>query len=223
MQKTTKKTEKTEKIGKIEIIGQDGKKIQDLELNPKIFDGYVNIPLLHEAVVMYNANKRLGTQSAKTRAEVSGGGKKPWRQKGTGRARAGSTRSPLWRHGGVIFAPKPRNYYYRMPKKAILEALRCALNDKINEKKLVMLEKIEISSCKTKDFVSILNKINAGADSGRILLVTGSTSDNLKLASGNIRNINVITGANVNAHLILLADKVIMEKEAFLNIEKRLK
>ncbi len=212
----------TANIETLDVINQEGKKVSDLKINHKVFDGTVNKPLLHEVLVMYRANLRLGTADTKTRDEVRGGGRKPWRQKGTGRARAGSIRSPLWRGGGIIFGPHPRSYYYRMPKKAVKRALRCVINDKINEKKIIVLEKLELASHKTKDLVSVLNKLKFKTDDGKMLIIVNSMDDKLKKASGNLKKVAVITPDNVNAHNAILADKILIEKDAFTKIEERL-
>ena len=206
----------------LDVINQEGKKIADLKLNQKLFDGTVNQPLVHEAVLMYQANLRVGSANTKTRAEVRGGGRKPWRQKGTGRARAGSIRSPLWRGGGVTFGPRPRDYYYRLPKKALKGALRSVINDKINEKKITILESLELASHKTKDFISILKKLKLHFDKERVLVVVNSIDEKLKKASNNLKKVDAVNGSDVNAYKVILADKVLAEKSAFLKIEKRL-
>jgi large subunit ribosomal protein L4 len=216
-------TQAPDKIKTLDILTQDGKKANSIELNQKLFDGSVNQALLHEAIVMYQANARTGNASAKTRAEVRGGGKKPWRQKGTGRARAGSIRSPLWRGGGVIFAPKPRDYYYRLPKKALKGALRSALNDKINENGIIILDKIELASHKTKDLLNILKGLKLSVGNQRVLLIAVSITDNLRRASNNLRKVCVMRSSDVNAQDIILAKKIIVEKKAFLDLEKRIK
>jgi len=206
----------------LDVINQEGKKVSDLKINQKVFNGSVNQAMIHEVLVMYRANLRLGTADTKTRDEVRGGGKKPWRQKGTGRARVGSIRSPLWRHGGVIFGPHPRSYYYRLPKKVVKAALRDVINDKINEKKLTVVETLELASHKTKDFIKILNKLKIKVDEGKILVVVNSIDGKLKKAAGNLKKVLVITPDNVNAHNAILADKMLIEKDAFKKIEERL-
>ena len=206
----------------LDVINQEGKKIADLKLNQKLFDGTVNQPLVHEAVLMYQANRRIGSANTKTRGEVRGGGKKPWRQKGTGRARAGSIRSPIWRGGGVTFGPRPRDYYYRLPKKALKGALRSVINDKINEKKITILESLELTSHKTRDFIGILKKLKLHLDKERVLIVVNSIDEKLKKASNNLKKVDAVSSSDVNAYKVILADKVLAEKAAFLKIEKRL-
>ena len=206
----------------LNVINQEGKKISDIKLNQKLFDGSVNQPLVHETALMYQANVRAGSANTKARAEVRGGGRKPWRQKGTGRARAGSIRSPLWRGGGVTFGPKPRDYYRRLPKKALKEALRSALNDKINENKIIILDKIELASHKTKGFADILKKLKLDFDKERLLLVVDSVNEKLKKASNNLKKVAVLRGCDVNAYRVILAEKILIERIAFANLEKRL-
>ena len=206
----------------LNVINQEGKKISDIKLNQKLFDGSVNQPLVHETALMYQANVRVGSANTKARAEVRGGGRKPWRQKGTGRARAGSIRSPLWRGGGVTFGPKPRDYYRRLPKKALKQALRSALNDKINENKIIILDKIELASHKTKGFADILKKLKLDFDKERLLLVVDSANEKLKKASNNLKKVAVLRGCDVNAYRVILAEKILIERTAFTNLEKRL-
>jgi len=206
----------------LNVINQEGKKISDIKLNQKLFDGSVNQPLVHETALMYQANVRAGSANTKARAEVRGGGRKPWKQKGTGRARAGSIRSPLWRGGGVTFGPKPRDYYRRLPKKALKGALRSALNDKINENKIIILDKIELASHKTKGFADILKKLKLDFDKERLLLVVDSVNEKLKKASNNLKKVAVLRGCDVNAYRVILAEKILIERTAFTNLEKRL-
>lgn len=206
----------------LDLVNIEGKKVADLKLNQKLFDGSVNKQLLHEAVLMYQANLRQGTASTKKRNEVRGGGKKPWRQKGTGRARAGSIRSPLWRGGGIIFGPKPRDFYYRLPKETLRGALRSALNDKLNDKRITVLEKIEPASHKTKDFLDILKKLKVNFDKERLLVIVTSIDEKLKKASNNLKKVELLRGCDVNAYRVILAGRILVEKEAFESLEKRL-
>ncbi len=206
----------------LDIINQEGKRIGNIKLNQKLFDGSVNQPLVHETALMYQTNVRAGSANTKARAEVRGGGRKPWRQKGTGRARAGSIRSPLWRGGGITFGPKPKDYYYRLPAKALKQALRSALNDKINENKIIILDKIELASHKTKGFTDILKKLKLDFDKERLLLVVDSVNEKLKKASNNLKKVAVLRGCDVNAYRVILAEKILIERSAFTNLEKRL-
>lgn len=211
---------KAENITKIPVYGLDGKVVDQLELDTKVFDGKVNKVLLYEANRMYLANKRQGTVSAKTRAEVSGGGPKPWKQKGTGRARVGSTRNPVWRHGGVTFAPKPRDFYYSMPKKAVKGALVSCLNARILEKAVKAVVKIELPQPKTKQFKAILDNLKL---SGKILVIVDKLSPEVKRSSGNLKNVDLKEGRNINARDVLLKENLLIEKEAFQKLTERLK
>ncbi len=182
---------------------------------PAIFSTKVNIPLLHEVVTAYLANRRKGCASTKTRGEVSGGGRKPWRQKGTGRARAGSIRSPLWRHGGIVFGPKPRDYRQDLPKKKLKKALACALAAKADVIKV--LENLEIVEPKTKKIIEILKKI--GINSEETVFVLEKIEDNLRLASRNITYLNLVERRNLNAYDVLNCKNLIFTLEALKNYE----
>jgi large subunit ribosomal protein L4 len=168
--------------------------------------------LLHEAVVNFLANQRQGTHATKTRGLVSGGGKKPWRQKHTGRARAGSIRSPLWRGGGVVFGPQPRDYYYSMPKKARRLALYAALSRKIADDEVIVLDKLEIQEPKTKKMVEILNNLGVAGES--LLVVVNGVDRNVILSSRNIPAVRVMTAEDLHAYDVLSASRVLMTKAA---------
>jgi large subunit ribosomal protein L4 len=169
---------------------------------------------------MYEARKRSGTASAKTRSEVRGGGQKPWRQKGTGRARVGSTRNPIWKHGGVAFPPKPRDYGYSMPKKALRKALLSSMNARLLEQNLKATVKLEVKEPKTKYFEDILSKLGVTASA---LIVVDGLTDEIKRASRNIKRITVKGPGSVNARDILLKDMLLIEKDAFTKVVERLK
>lgn len=211
---------KEETSTKIPVYGLDGKVVDHLQLDGKVFDGKVNKVLLYEVNRMYLANKRQGTVSAKTRAEVSGGGSKPWKQKGTGRARVGSTRNPVWRHGGVTFAPKPRDFYYSMPKKAVKGALVSSLNARILEKTVKAIVKIEMPQPKTKQFKAILDNLKMN---GKILVIVDKISPEVMRSSRNIKNLDLMEGRNINARDVLLKDNLLIEKVAFEKLAERLK
>lgn len=174
---------------KLSVYGLDGKVVGDIQLDEKLFDGTVNKVLLYEVNKMYEANRRQGTHSTKRRSEVAGGGKKPWKQKGTGRARVGSIRSPLWRHGGSIFGPKPRDYSFSMPKKAMRKALLSSLNLRLTENAIKAMVPLTLKEAKTKNFVTILNNVKA---EGKILVVVDKTSDSLLKASRNLKRVNLL-------------------------------
>lgn len=204
----------------LSIYGIDGKVHGTVELDKELFDGTVNKTLLYQTNKMYEANLRHGNASTKNRAEVSGGGIKPWRQKGTGRARAGSTRSPLWRHGGIIFGPRPRSYNFTVPKKIVRGALVSVLNARIAENMLKGVVKLDIKEGKTKEFASILNNLKI---KGKALIVVDKNSDNVKRATRNIKTVTLKEADNINARDVLLNPNIIIEKEAIDRLAARLK
>lgn len=203
----------------VEVINQTGAKLEKLELPAAIFGVKVNPSLLHEVVRMYQANKRRGTASTKGRGEVSGSGRKPWRQKGTGRARVGSIRSPLWRKGGIIFGPKPRDYSYALPRKKLKLALSQALSDKLNNGELMVADKIEVANPRTKEMARIIKDLNLGE---KVLLVVAGADEKLKRASRNIPSLGLTTALDLNAYQVLWHHKVILTKEALAGLEQRL-
>jgi large subunit ribosomal protein L4 len=175
---------------------------------------------VHDTIVAYNANQRHGTASTKQISEVHGSGKKPWRQKGTGRARAGSFASPLWRGGGVVFGPKPRDYSIKVPKKVKALALRKALSERLLAGDVVVVDELKLGSHKTKEFVGVLDRI---APSGTTLLVIEKTDDNLKLASRNVPDVQVEQADSVNTYELLRFDKIVATKAAFEKLQGRLR
>jgi len=209
-----KKAKPQKKTANKEIINE---KIEGL--NPGVFDGKVNKAVLYQAVKMYEANQRQGNASTKTRAVVSGGGRKPWAQKHTGRARAGSIRSPLWKGGGTIFGPHPRDYSYTLPQNIRREALRSSLNSKYNEKDIVVLDEVRVDNPKTKEFKKVLdvNKLNEKA-----LFVLDKIDNNLKLASRNLKNVTLKRADDLNALDVLHTKKLVLTKSALLILEKKL-
>lgn len=217
----TKKTKK-ENEGKLvlPVIDIFGKEVENLELNPKIFDGRISMGSIYRTIHNYLANQRSGTASTKTRGEVSGGGKKPWRQKGTGRARVGSIRSPLWRHGGTIFGPHPRDFSYSLPTKIKKLALKSALNSFVLNKNIVILNALVLENYKTKTFTQILKKIKL---KDKITLVVNSFDENIKLSVRNIPNVELVESRNLNAYDILRSKKLLITKDAFHTVMERLK
>lgn len=195
-----------------EVVGKD-------ELSKEIFEGTVNEALLHQAVVNYLANRRRGTAKTKTRSEVSGSGAKPWRQKGTGRARAGSNTSPLWRRGGTVFGPKPRDYSYSLPKKARRSALLSALSSKFKDDKITVLDKLSLDRIKTKDMAAILRSLKA---ENRSLLVLDNSDDKIKKSSCNIANFHLRAPLSLNTYDVLSHEKILITKEALSRLEERL-
>lgn len=198
----------------------NGKVVENIQLDKKLFDGRVNTVLLYEVKKMYEANVRSGNASTKTRADVSGGGSKPWRQKGTGRARVGSSRNPVWRHGGVAFGPKPRDFRYSMPKKAMRSALLSSLNARLSEEMIKAIVKIEISEPKTKEAKGILEALKV---EGKILVVVDTLNDSVRRSFKNLPKANLKEGRNINARDVLLNDTLIVEKEALEKLAERLK
>ena len=210
-----------EKINnRLPVYDLEGKVVDNILLDEELFDGKVNKALLYEAKKMYENNRRRGTASTKTRAAVSGGGVKPWRQKGTGRARVGSSRNPLWRHGGTIFGPHPRNFGYSMPKKAARKALLSSLNARLSEQMIKAVVTMEFAEPKTKVSRGVLDKLNVD---GKALVVVNMFSDNVKLSFRNLSGIRLMEGRNLNARDILLHDHIVIEKEAFEKLIERLR
>lgn len=200
------------------ILDSKGVEIKNIELNTKLFVGKVNTALLHQAVIMYLANKRQGTASTKTRGEVRGGGKKPWRQKGTGRARAGSTRSPLWRGGGKVFGPHPRDYSYLLPQKIRRKALIESINAKIKDNGLTVIDSLQLETSKTKEMVSFLSKLKAGEQ--KVLFVVDKIDEKIKKASRNIANLIIVPPDNLNAYLVLWSERLILTEGILKSLAK---
>lgn len=204
-------------MAKVSVLNMEGKQVGEIELNDAVFGIEPNEHLVKMAVTQQLANNRQGTQSAKTRSEVSGGGRKPWRQKGTGHARQGSTRSPQWRHGGVVFAPKPRDYVKLMNKKQRQLAIKSALSEKTLNKSLIVLDKMEIDEYKTKTITAMLSAVGAGKKSLIIL------DENNKFAVKSANNIPGVLTAQTNtisAYDIINADSLIITKAAVAKLEE---
>ncbi len=201
----------------LDVIDIDNKKVGIVEIKDDVFGGKIKKHLLYETIKMQMANKRSGTASTKTKGFVSGGGIKPWKQKGTGRARSGSIRSPLWRHGGTVFGPHPRDYSYDIPKRARKEALKSALSLKIKEDKVKILDSISVDEPKTKKVFDILKKINAASS----LIVIDGSNKNLELAARNLKNSKVLKIDGLNVYDILNHENLIVTRSAFQKIEER--
>ena len=193
-----------------------GQNIGDIALSENVFGQPVNTAVMHEVVVAHLANCRQGTQSAKTRSEVSGGGKKPWRQKGTGRARQGSTRSPQWRHGGVVFAPKPRDYTIRVNKKVKRLAMKSALSSKVEENEVIVFDALNIEAPKTKEMVKVLKAV----DVSKALIVLADKDDAVERASANIPGVKTTLVGTLNVYEILKYEKLILTKASVEKIEE---
>ncbi|MEG2738545.1 50S ribosomal protein L4 [Clostridium sp.] len=198
------------------LFNKEGKKVGDFELNENIFGVEVNENALHQVVVALLANKRQGTQSAKTRAEVRGGGIKPWRQKGTGRARQGSIRAPQWIKGGIVFAPKPRDYRMAIPKSMKRVAMMSALTSKVQDGQMVVVEDLAFDSIKTKSVVNMLNAMEAK----KTLIVTAESNEVVYKSARNIDGVAVIPANNINVYDLLKFEKVVMTKDAVSKIEE---
>lgn len=202
---------------KVAVLDMTGKEVGTVELSDSIFGIEPNVSVMHDVVVNYLANKRQGTQSALTRAEVSGGGKKPWRQKGTGHARQGSIRSPQWRHGGIVFAPKPRDYSYVVNKKVRRLAMKSAFSSKILDNGIIVLDSLEMPEYKTKSMVSVLNAIGAN---GKSLVVLPEIEDKIIKSSRNIPGVKTSQVNTLNVYDILNARKLVIVKSAISKIEE---
>ncbi|ENZ00773.1 50S ribosomal protein L4 [Clostridium thermobutyricum] len=198
------------------LFNKEGKKIEDIQLNDGIFGVEINESAMHQVVVALLANKRQGTQSAKTRAEVRGGGIKPWRQKGTGRARQGSIRAPQWIKGGIVFAPKPRDYRMATPKSMKRVAMLSALSSKVQEGQMLVVEDLAFDSIKTKNVVNFLNAIEAK----KTLIITAESNEVVYKSARNIEGVAVIPANNINVYDLLKFEKVVMTKDAVSKIEE---
>lgn len=198
------------------LFNKEGNKIEDIQLNETIFAAEVNADAMHQVVVALLANKRQGTQSAKTRAEVRGGGIKPWRQKGTGRARQGSIRAPQWIKGGVVFAPKPRDYRMSIPKSMRRVAMLSALTSKVQNDEMVVLDSLTLEAPKTNEVVKMLNAFNAK----KTLIITAEANETVYKSARNIEGVAVLPVNNINVYDLLKYPKVIMTKDAVSKIEE---
>ena len=202
----------------VDILNIENKKVGAADLNDSVFAGRVKEDLFYETVKMQMANRRSGTASTKTRANVSGGGAKPWKQKGTGRARAGSNRSPLWRHGGIVFGPHPRDYSYKVPKKVSKAALMSCLALKVKDGKLKVLDNIQLNEPKTKNILEILEKIHS---TGGLIVIDGS-NQNLELSVRNLKDFKLLKVNGLNVFDLLHYDDLIITKTAVEQLEKQL-
>jgi len=198
------------------VLNTEGKEVEKIDLSDDIFGVEINETLVHKAVVTHLANNRQGTQSALTRAEVSGGGKKPWRQKGTGHARQGSTRSPQWTGGGIVFAPKPRDYSKKMNKREKQIALFSALTSKVQDEKLIVLDKLTMDAPKTSAFAEILDNLKVNS----ALFVTKDKEDNVVLSARNIPDVATTISGAINVYDILKYDSLVITKDAARAIEE---
>jgi large subunit ribosomal protein L4 len=202
---------------KVALLNQTGSQVGEIELNESVFGIEPNQHVLFEAIVMQRASLRQGTHKVKNRSEVAGGGRKPWRQKGTGRARQGSIRSPQWRGGGIVFGPQPRSYSYKLPKKVRRLAIKSALSSKVLEENILVLDSLAFEAPKTKDFKAVLNGLSVEK---KALIVTADLDENVALSARNIPGVTVVTADGINVLDVVNHDKLIMTKAAVEKVEE---
>ena len=203
-------------MAKVSVYNMEGKQIDTIELSDAVFGVEVNEHLVHMAVVQQLANNRQGTQKAKTRSEVSGGGRKPWRQKGTGHARQGSIRAPQWTGGGVVFAPVPRDYSFKLNKKEKRAALKSALTDKLANAKLIVVDELKFDTVKTKNFAQVMS--NLEVNNG--LVIVNENDTNVMMSARNIPTVKMALPNTINVYDIMKAGKVVLTKDAVKTIEE---
>ena len=202
---------------KVDVLSVDGKKVKELELNENVFGIEPNENIVHSVIVNYLANQRQGTQNTKTRAEVSGGGRKPWRQKGTGRARQGSIRAPQWIKGGIALGPRPRSYSYKMNKKEKRLAIKSILSSKVAEKELVVLDKLELKEIKTANMVKVLNNVKA---EGKTLILLPANNENVCKSSRNIEGVKTLTVDTINAYDLVKYNNLVVTEDTVKKLEE---
>jgi large subunit ribosomal protein L4 len=202
---------------KVALYNQNGSAVGEIELADTVFGIEPNAHVLHDAVVMQQASLRQGTHDTKGRSEVRGGGRKPWKQKGTGRARQGSIRSPQWVGGGIVFGPTPRSYAYKLPKKVRRLAIKSALSSKVLNEEIKVLEGLELTQVKTQDMVAILANLQVGR---KALVVTGEYNDNVALSARNIPGVKFVTAEGINVLDVLKHDQLIITKDAVAKVEE---
>ncbi|MBD5519214.1 MAG: 50S ribosomal protein L4 [Lachnospiraceae bacterium] len=203
-------------MANVSVYNMEGKEVGKMDLNDAVFGVEINEHLVHMAVVQNLANKRQGTQKAKTRSEVSGGGRKPWRQKGTGHARQGSTRAPQWKGGGVVFAPVPRDYSFKLNKKEKRAALKSVLTSRVQDNKLIVLEELKLDSIKTKDFKKVMDNLKVE----KAMVVIGEQDQNVILSARNLPKVNTAVAENINVYDVLKGDTLVLTKDAVAKIEE---
>ena len=203
-------------MAKVAVYNMEGKEVDSIELNDSIFGVEINEHLVHMAVLQQLANNRQGTQKAKTRSEVRGGGRKPWRQKGTGHARQGSTRAPQWTGGGVVFAPVPRDYSFKLNKKEKRAALKSALTSRVQENKLIVIDELKFNEIKTKNFVNVMNNLNLN----KAYVVINENDQNVVLSARNIPTVKTALTNTINTYDIMNGGTVVLTKDAVKTIEE---
>jgi len=204
-------------MAKVSVYNMEGKEVEKIDLSDAVFGVEINEHLVHMAVVQQLANNRQGTQKAKTRSEVSGGGRKPWRQKGTGHARQGSTRAPQWTGGGVVFAPVPRDYSFKLNRKEKRLALKSALTSRVQENKLIVVDELKFDEIKTKNFVAVLNNLNI---TRKALVVLNENDQNVVKSARNIATVQTTLTNTINVYDVMKAGTVILTKDAVKTIEE---
>ena len=203
-------------MANVSVLNMEGKEVGSMELNDAVFGVEINEHLVHQAVVLQLANNRQGTQKAKTRSEVSGGGRKPWRQKGTGHARQGSTRAPQWTGGGVVFAPVPRDYSFKMNKKEKRAALKSVLTSKVQENKFIVLDELKLAEVKTKEMKKVLDNLKVN----NALVIIGDDSENVALSARNITGVQTASVNTINVFDMLKYNTIIATKSSVASIEE---
>ena len=203
-------------MANVSVLNMEGKEVGSMELNDAVFGVEINEHLVHQAVVLQLANNRQGTQKAKTRSEVSGGGRKPWRQKGTGHARQGSTRAPQWTGGGVVFAPVPRDYSFKMKKKEKRAALKSVLTSKVQENKFIVLDELKLAEVKTKEMKKVLDNLKVN----NALVIIGDDSENVALSARNIAGVQTASVNTINVFDMLKYNTIIATKSSVASIEE---
>ena len=203
-------------MANVSVLNMEGKEVGSMELNDAVFGVEINEHLVHQAVVLQLANNRQGTQKAKTRSEVSGGGRKPWRQKGTGHARQGSTRAPQWTGGGVVFAPVPRDYSFKMNKKEKRAALKSVLTSKVQENKFIVLDELKLAEVKTKEMKKVLDSLKVN----NALVIIGDDSENVALSARNIAGVQTASVNTINVFDMLKYNTIIATKSSVASIEE---
>ena len=204
-------------MANVSVYNMQGQDVGKIDLNDAVFGVSVNENLVHMAVVQQLANNRQGTQKAKTRSEVSGGGKKPWRQTGTGHARQGSTRAPQWTHGGIVFAPVPRDYSFKMNKKEKQAAIRSALTDRVQQNKVIVLDQLTMNEYKTKEFVKVMENLKTA---GKTLVVMADKDERVVKSAGNIPAVKTTLASQINVYDLMNAQTVILTKDAVAKLEE---
>ncbi len=202
---------------KVAVFNVSGSQVGDIELSDTVFGIEPNVHVLHSAVLLQQAAERAGTHKTKGRSEVRGGGRKPWKQKGTGRARQGSIRAPQWVGGGTVFGPTPRSYSFKLPKKVRRLAIKSALSSKVADNEIIVLDQLALNAPKTKEFAGILNNLKVAR---KALIVTANYEDNVALSARNIPGVKIVAADGINVRDVMLYDKLIITKEAALKVQE---